>query len=78
MRLRLLLLLPLCAWGQEWPHYGSDLGGTRYSPLKQINTGNVRALRPVWTYHTGDISDGTGDPIRSGFETTPIVTEGVM
>ena len=25
------------AGAQEWPHYGGDLGGTKYSPLSQIN-----------------------------------------
>src|SRR6202035_366877 len=35
-----------------WPYYGHDPGGTGYSALKQINTGNVNKLRVVWTYDT--------------------------
>jgi quinoprotein glucose dehydrogenase len=66
------------AGAQEWPHYGADLGGTRYSPLKQIDKGNVGRLKTAWTYHTGDLNDGTEDPIRSAFETTPLVADGVM
>ena len=27
--------------GADWPFYGHDAGGTRYSPLKQINRENV-------------------------------------
>ena len=42
---------------QEWPYFGADAGGTKYSPLKQINRGNVGSLRVAWTYHTGDVSD---------------------
>lgn len=38
----------------EWTHYGNDAGGSRYSPLDQINPDNVGSLRPVWTYHTGE------------------------
>ncbi len=55
----------------EWPNYGNDPGGMRFSPLKQINRKNVSKLKTAWVYHTGDISDGHEGP-RSGFETTPL------
>src|SRR4051812_12469211 len=35
----------------DWPTFGHDLAGTRYSPLKQIDTGNVGKLVRAWTYH---------------------------
>src|ERR1700744_3710067 len=38
----------------DWPVYGHDAGGTRYSPLQQINTSNVRRLQRAWVYHTGE------------------------
>lgn len=63
---------------QEWPSYGGDPGGTKYSPLKQIDRTNVTRLKVAWTYHTGDISDGKESPIRSAFEATPLVVDGVM
>jgi len=28
----------------DWPTYNRDLAGTRYSPLTQINTGNISTL----------------------------------
>ena len=31
----------------DWPMYNRDLAGTRYSPLAQINTRTVSALREV-------------------------------
>ena len=80
----LLLFVPLSLGGsltshaQEWPHYGNDIGGSKYSPLKQVNKQNVTRLKPAWTYHTGDISDGTTYPVRSAFECTPLVVDGVM
>ena len=43
----------------DWPHYGADPGGTRFSPLTQINPGNVDGLRIAWTYHTGDVVERT-------------------
>jgi quinoprotein glucose dehydrogenase len=39
------------ALNSDWPTYGHDPGGMRYSPLKQIDTTNVRQLQEVWTYH---------------------------
>ena len=40
------------ALGQtDWPQFGHDPGGTRYSPLKQIDAKNVSNLERAWTYH---------------------------
>lgn len=36
----------------DWPAHGHDAGAVRYSPLKQIHTGNVSQLQLVWTYDT--------------------------
>ena len=35
----------------EWPTYGHDSGGMRYSPLKQITAANVGKLGVAWVYH---------------------------
>lgn len=32
----------------DWQAYGNDQGGTRFSPLDQINTSNVARLTKVW------------------------------
>jgi quinoprotein glucose dehydrogenase len=62
----------------EWPNYGNDAGGMRYSPLSQINRDNVSRLKVAWIFHTGDVSDGSHDRKRSGFETTPILVDGTL
>jgi quinoprotein glucose dehydrogenase len=62
----------------NWPAYAGDAGGSRYSPLDQINTTNVSELKPAWEIHTGDVSDGTDGRSKSEFETTPIVIAGTM
>src|SRR5260221_12744934 len=36
---------------EEWPTYGHDPGGMRYSPLKEITPANVGGLQPAWVYH---------------------------
>jgi quinoprotein glucose dehydrogenase len=62
----------------DWPTYGHDPGGMRYSPLAQINRQNVSKLKVAWTFHTGDISEGKGRRKRSGFETTPLLIDGTL
>jgi quinoprotein glucose dehydrogenase len=64
--------------GDDWPYYGHDAGGMRYSPLAQINRENVATLKVAWTFHVGDISDGSGGRKRTGLETTPILVDGTL
>src|SRR5262245_34335938 len=72
------LLLAEISFAQEWAYYGGDAGGMKYSPLSQINRSNVQKLQVAWTYHTGDLSDGTKYPMVSAFECTPLVADGMM
>jgi len=62
----------------DWRFYGGDAGGSRYSPLDQINKTNVNQLKPAWELHTGDMSDGSDGRPKSEFEATPIVVAGTM
>jgi quinoprotein glucose dehydrogenase len=50
----------------------------RYSALTRINKDNVKGLKVAWVFHTGDISDGSHDRSRSGFETTPILVDSTL
>jgi quinoprotein glucose dehydrogenase len=62
----------------DWPAYGNDPGGMRYSALRQIDASDVAKLRVAWTFHTGDTSDGSNGRKRSGLETTPILVDGIL
>lgn len=62
----------------DWPAYGGPPEGTRYSPLAQINKGNVTQLRPVWTLHHGDLRDPKKFKRASSFQATPILADGVL
>lgn len=66
--------------GQEWPAYGNDAGGMRYSPLKQINTETVRQLRVAWTFRTGELEHykGTDASEKAAFEATPVMVDGTI
>ena len=62
----------------EWPYYGRDRGGTRYSPLTQITPENVARLEVAWTFHTGE---GGVQPSRGttpALESTPLVVDGAL
>jgi len=59
----------------EWPAYGNDAGGMRYSPLTQVNNGNVTSLKMAWTFQTGELAlyEGTQAIKQAAFEATPIM-----
>jgi quinoprotein glucose dehydrogenase len=64
----------------DWPMFLHDLAGTRFSPLKQINTENVSTLSQAWTYafeREGKTIAGLS-PTELYQEITPIVVNGVM
>ena len=50
-------------------HSNMNYAQTRYYPSKQINTGNVKNLRPAFTFQT---------EVLESMETAPIVIDGVM
>ena len=54
---------------QNWLTFSSGYNGQRFSPLQQINTGNVQDLAPQWIFQTG---------VMGKFEATPLVVDGVM
>ena len=60
----------------EWPAYGHDALGSRFSPLAQIDRSNVSRLAVAWTYRTGDAGESTRQAVK--FEATPLVVDGTM
>jgi quinoprotein glucose dehydrogenase len=55
--------------GRDWPVYGGTSENDHYSPLAQINRGNVKRLRLAWTFD----SEETG-----GLQTSPIEVGGIL
>jgi len=60
----------------EWPFYGSDQGGERFSTASQITPANVRALKAAWTFSTGDEATKGAALHHASFENTPIMAGG--
>lgn len=79
MRL-LCILLVLCALlptdTVDWPTYGGNPAGNRYSPLNQINAQNVAQRQPAWAFDTGENNDPSGKGMD--IQCQPIVVDGVL
>jgi quinohemoprotein ethanol dehydrogenase len=57
--------------GEEWLTYGGDYGEKHFSPLKQIDTTNVKRLGLAWNFETES-------PSGANVETTPLMANGVL
>ncbi|ACT92263.1 outer membrane protein assembly factor BamB family protein [Dyadobacter fermentans] len=75
------LSTPVCAFQEglrdaDWPVYGGNNAGNRYSSLTQVNKENVKKLQPAWTYDTGE----NNKPGERGMDIQcqPIVIDGIM
>jgi alcohol dehydrogenase (cytochrome c) len=54
----------------NWPVYNGNSTSTRFSPLNEINTGNVQTLTVAWIHQPGVIGQGLME--------TPLVVDGVV
>jgi quinoprotein glucose dehydrogenase len=61
----------------DWPVYGGDAGGKRFSALRQITRENVTALQVAWVYHTGDAYQPQHGR-STAFEATPLYLDGTL
>ena len=61
------------ASGDDWPQYGRDAGGSRWSPLDQIDRSNVRRLEIAWQFRTGELGQNARQGDNLTFEATPIL-----
>src|SRR5690606_24857085 len=60
--------------GYNWPIYGGNNLGNRYSPLDQINKTNVAELKPVWIYD----SNLPGQANKGQIQCQPIVIDEIL
>ena len=60
----------------QWPAWGRDTAGTRFSPLTQITPANVRKLQLAWTFDTGH--DPMNAPVPSPLQSTPLMVDGKL
>lgn len=53
----------------DWVTYDRDYTGDRYSPLDEINAGNVTRLQQICVFDSG---------VKTSFETGPVVVDGTL
>jgi len=58
----------------EWLHHRGDAGSLNYSPLAQIQRGNLARLSVAWRWR----SDNFGGSIYPNLEVTPLMAHGVL
>lgn len=66
--------------GKDWPVYGGNKAGNRYSPLTQITPANVNSLQVAWQYDARDPQDTSNHtPQRpKEIQCQPIIVHGVL
>ncbi len=57
----------------SWSHVGGDAGGSRYSPLGQIDRRNVWRLERAWSWRHGEFVEFPERRPFAGFHATPIL-----
>jgi quinoprotein glucose dehydrogenase len=62
----------------EWPFYGGDQGGMKYSPLTQINRDTVKQLQQAWEWKTGEQPLQQFGTTPGAFENTPLMIDNVL
>ncbi|MFT3933008.1 MAG: PQQ-binding-like beta-propeller repeat protein [Chitinophagaceae bacterium] len=66
--------------GKDWPTYGGNSAGNRYSPLTQITADNVKNLKVAWMFDTRDPADTIAGGLQRPREIQcqPIIVNGIM
>ena len=60
MKIVVLSLLAFTLRAQtDWPVFGHDPGGMRFSPLKQVNASTVAKLKLAWTFDTEAVAQSS-------------------
>ena len=73
-----LAALAVAAAIVEWPYYGGDQGGGKYSTLADVNRSNVSQLAPAWEWTTGERALEQYGTRPGSFEVTPLMIDGVL
>jgi quinoprotein glucose dehydrogenase len=62
----------------EWPYYGGDQAGTKWSAAADINRGTVSSLAVAWSWKTGEKPIAEFKTQPGSFENTPLMIDNVL
>ncbi|MEZ5292303.1 MAG: pyrroloquinoline quinone-dependent dehydrogenase [Vicinamibacterales bacterium] len=63
---------------RDWPVYGGDAGGQKYSPLTAITRDNVSRLVTAWEWKTGETALEAHGTFPGAFQATPLMIDDVL
>jgi quinoprotein glucose dehydrogenase len=69
---------PAPASARDWPVYGGDAGGRKYSTLTAITRENVSRLTKAWEWKTGETPLQPFGTFPGAFQTTPLMIDDVL
>src|SRR5438067_12583457 len=62
----------------DWPFYGGDQGGSKFSPLTDVTAANVSRLSVAWEWKTAEKALETFGTRPGNFQATPIMIDNVL
>src|SRR5438552_13934477 len=81
----LILAVVVAAGGQtdrpvarDWPFYGGDQAGTKFSPLTDVNPSNVGRLAVAWEWAVRETALAEFGTRPGVFQTTPLMIDNAL
>src|SRR5437764_816741 len=63
---------------QDWPFYGGDQGGSKYSPLTDVNASSVARLTVAWEWSPREKAFEAFGTRPGNFQATPLMIDNVL
>lgn len=64
--------------GKDYPVYGGNKAGNRYSPLTHLDTINVKELKLAWSYFANNRDSSSWERSGREIQCQPIVVDGIL
>ncbi|MFN7025495.1 MAG: hypothetical protein ACK4QP_13445, partial [Pseudorhizobium sp.] len=62
----------------DWTAFHGDVASTKFSNVRSFTPETVSELERAWEYHTGDVSDGSGEIPQTVWSATPIYANNTL
>ena len=67
-----LLAAPAAGDQPLWTGFHGDLASTKFADVESFTPETIESLERAWEYHSGDVSDGSGDLPETVWSATPV------
>lgn len=73
-----LIAAPSFADQPVWDNFHGDLAATKFADVESFTPESVSELEQAWEYHSGDVSDGSGELPATVWSATPVYANGTL